>query len=264
LTSDPEIIMEIEATTNNTPKMNQWANASLISSLVAYVLALLSFLLGVGPALCCAFPCWIASLVFGVVAFVEIRTKRPAFKGKRQAIIGICASAIPLIITIAIGWMVYSALRGEPYDESHPEVVISIIEKNCDIEFPAKMESLKAADRIAPGIDKPYHFVVSFTTNMNNFAELKESISQLDSYFEERVERDPNIGKYTPADFALLRDSPEWYKTEIPKCEIHESSGVSKNNKIRLRTIWIDLPESEKVVVYMEGWGDSRLKQDKK
>lgn len=256
--------MDTEATTNNKPKINQWATASLISSLLAYILALLSFLLGLGPALCCAFPCWIASLVFGIDALVEIRTKRPPFKGKRQAIIGICSSAIPLIITVAFIWMIYSAIRGEPYDEFHPEAVISIIEENCDIEFPAKMESLKAADRIAPGIDKPYHFVVSFTTNMNNFAELKESISQLDSYFEKRVERDPNVGKNTPADFAVFRDSPEWYKTEIPKGEIHESFGVSKNNKIRLRTIWINLPESEKVVVYMEGWGSSRLIQDKK
>lgn len=256
--------MENDVATTNTPKQSTWANVSLISSLLAYILALLSFLLGFGPAICFAFPCWIASLVFGVLALMEIRTKRPTFKGRRQAIIGICSSAIPLIITIAFGWMIYSEIRGEPYDESHPEAVISIIEENCDIEFPAKMESLKAADRIAPGIDKPYHFVVSFTTNMNNFAELKESISQLDSYFEERVERDPNVGKYTPADFAVFRDSPEWYKTEIPKGEILEGSGVSKNNKIRLRTIWINLPESEKVVVYMEGWGDSRLKQDKK
>jgi hypothetical protein len=167
--------METEATTTSTPKETLWATVSLISSLLAYVLALLSYLLGVGLALCCAFPCWIASLVFGIVALVEIRTKRPAFKGKRQAIIGICASAIPLIITIAIGWMIYSALRGEPYQESDPASVIALIQDNSNINFPENMQSLKAADRIAGPPDPPYVcLLVSFTTDQEDFTQFCE------------------------------------------------------------------------------------------
>lgn len=112
--------MEAENTTTDAPKQSSLATASLVLALLGCVLALLSFLLHEGLAFCCAFLCCIVSLVLGVVSLVEIRTKHPALKGKRQAIIGICASAIPLIIASFVCWMVYVAVRGEPYDEFHP------------------------------------------------------------------------------------------------------------------------------------------------
>ena len=252
--------METEATTTSTPKETLWATISLISSLLAYILALLSYLLGAGLALCCAFPCWIASLVFGIVALVEIRTKRPAFKGKRQAIIGICSSAIPLIITIAIGWMIYSVLLGEPYDESHPEVVISIIEDNSNIEFPAKMESLKAAERIAPGVGPGYVcLIVTFETDQEDYAQLRDSLSKQDSYLEIH---DYNSIKYSPVRFSTEKDIPQWFKIDIAKDIIYHSFGKTRNNAITLYTTCVRSEDPDKIVVYMEGLGRPRLRKN--
>lgn len=252
--------METEATTTSTPKETLWATVSLISSLLAYVLALLSYLLGVGLALCCAFPCWIASLVFGIVALVEIRTKRPAFKGKRQAIIGICASAIPLIITIAIGWMIYSALRGEPYQESDPASVIALIQDNSNINFPENMQSLKAADRIAGPPDPPYVcLLVSFTTDQEDFTQFCDSLSKQDSYLEIH---DYNSIKYSSVRFSTEKDIPQWFKINIAKDIIYHSFGITRNNAITLYTTCVRSEDPDKIVVYMEGIGDPSLRKE--
>ena len=252
--------MDTESTTNNTPKINQWATASLISSLIAYILSFLAFVLGFGPAICFAFPCWIASLIFGVVALMEIRTKRPAFKGRIQAIIGISSSAIPLIITVVFSCMLYLAIRGEPYDESHPQLVLATIEKNCDFCFPEKMESLKAADRLAGGPDNPYLFIIRFTTSREGFAQLKDEL-------ELQPHRDTTSevvnGKDDPRIFSLSKDTPQWYITKIPKGKIWEGFLVSQNNMMRLSTVCVELSEYGKVDVYMGGWGSSRLIQDR-
>jgi len=251
--------MKTENAPINTQKLTGWATASLISALLGFVLVFLSYLLGVGLALCCAFPCWIASLVFGIVALVEIRTKRPAFKGKRQAIIGICSSAIPLIITIVFSWIVYSAIRGEPYDESHPQLVLAIIEKNCEFRFPEKIESLKAADRLAGGLDNPYLFIISFTTDRKGFAQLKDS---LELQFHKDITLEVDNDEDDRRIFSSSKGTPQWYKTKIPKGKIWEGFLVSRNNMMRLNTVCVELSESEKVAVYMGGFGDSRLIQD--
>ena len=251
--------MENEVTTTNTPKQSTLANISLIFSLLAYILALLAFLLRMGPALCFAFPCWIISLVFGVLALLEIRTKRPAFKGRRQAIIGISFSAIPLIITIALSWMIYSAIRGEPYDESHPQLVIATIEKNCDFRFPEKMESLKAADRLAGGPDNPYLFVIRFKTNMEGFAQLKD-VLELQPHKDTTSE--VVNGKDDPRIFSISKETPLWYSARIPKGKTWEGFLVSSNNMMRLSTVCVELSESGKVDVYMRGFGDSSLRKE--
>ena len=252
--------METEATANYTPKMNHWANASLISSLVAYVLALMSFLLGLGLALCCAFPCWIASLIFGVVALMEIRTKRPAFKGKRQAIIGICSSAIPLIITIVFSLMVYSAIRGKPYQESDPTSVIALIQDNSDINFPENMQSKKAVEKIATPPDPPYLcMLVSFETDQEGLTKLRYSLSKQDSYMEIN---DYNSIKYSPVHFSAEKDIPQWFKIDIAKVIIYHSIGKTKNNAITLYTTCVRSEDSDKIFVYMEGLGRPSLRKE--
>jgi hypothetical protein len=251
--------MENEVATTNTPKQSIWANVSLIPSLLAYILALLSFILDFGPAICFAFPCWFASLLFGAHALMEIRTKRTAFKGKRQAIIGIASSAIPLIITIALSWMIYSAIRGEPYDESHPQLVLATIEKNCDFRFPEKMESLKAADRLAGGPDNPYFFVIRFKTNREGFAQLKDALElkpHKDTTSEVVNDKDD------PRFFSISKETPLWYSAKIPKGKTWEGFLVSSNNMMRLSTVCVELSESGKVDVYMGGFGDSSLRKE--
>lgn len=254
--------METETTTTNTPKDTSWATASLISSLLAYILALLSYLSGVGIPLCFAFPCWVASLIFGIVALVEIRTKHPAFKGKRQAIIGICSSAVPLIITIAFSWMIYLALRGEPYKESDPASVIALIEDNSNITFPENMQSLKAADRTASPPDPPYLcLLVSFETDQEGFTQFRDSLSKQDSYLERY---DYNSIKDSPVRFSTEKDILQWFKIDKAKNIIYNSFGKTRNNAITLYlyTTCVRSEDPDKIVVYMEGFGDPSLRKE--
>jgi hypothetical protein len=242
--------------TNNTiaaPKRTPWATASFVLSLLGWIFALLLFLF-YERMFFWFMLCWVLSFVFGIVALVEIRRKRPAFKGKPEAIIGICASGIPLILIGCIISMIFLALRGEPYDESHPSSVIATIETHCNFKFPEKMESLKAADRIAGGVPPQlYVVIVSFITDQNGFAQLRDSLSLQPLRSEDYDTNEPRA-------FSLSKGTPQWYKTKMPKGKIYEGSLYSKNNMMRLSTFCVELPESEKIAVYIEGWGDSRLK----
>jgi len=252
--------MQTESAPTNARKLTSWATASLISCLLAYVIAIFSFLFRVGLALCCAFPCWIASIIFGVIALVEIRTKYTAFKGKRQAIIGICSSAIPLIITIGFSWMVYSAIRGEPYKESDPVSVIALIQENSDINFPANMQSLKAAEKIASPPDPPYLlFLVSFETDQQGFTQLRDSLSKQDSYLEIH---DYNLIKHSPVHYSSEKDIPQWFKIDIAKDIIYRSFGKTRNNAISLNTTCVRSEKPDEIVVYMENLGSPRLRNN--
>jgi hypothetical protein len=245
--------------TNNTiatPKRTPWATASLILSFLGWLFFLLLFLFDEfdKPMFFLSILCWVLSFVFGIVALVEIRRKFLAFKGKAEAIAGICASVIPLFLIGCILSLFFLAIRGEPYDESYPQSVIATIETNCNFKFPEKMESLKAADRIAGGVPpQPYVVIVSFTTDQDGFAQLQHSLSL-------QPLRSENYNTNEPRAFSLSKGTPQWYKTKMPKGKIYEGSLYGKNNMM-LSTFCVELPESEKVAVYMEGWGDSRLKQ---
>jgi hypothetical protein len=249
--------MENEVTTTNTPKQSTLANISLIFSLLAYILALLAFLLGMGPALCFAFPCWIISLVFGVLALLEIRKKRPAFKGRRQSIIGISSSAIPLIITIALSWMIYSAVLGEPYQESDPASIIALIKENGNIYFPENMQSLKAAEKTASPPDPPYLlFLVSFETDQQGFTQLCDSLNKQDSYFEIH-----DYNSINPIYYSSEKDIPQWFKIDT-KDIIYRGFGKTKNNAISLNTTCVRSEDPDKIVVYIEGLGRPRLRNN--
>jgi hypothetical protein len=249
--------METEAVTTNTPRQSTLANISLIFSLLAYILALLAFLLRIGPALCCALSCWIASLIFGILALVEIRTKRPAFKGRRQAIIGISSSAIPLIITIAFSWMIYLAIRGEPYQESDPASIIALIKENSNICFPENMQSLKALEKTASPPDPPYLlFSVSFETDQQGFTQLCDSLSKQDSYFEIH-----DYNAINPIYYSSEKDIPQWFKIDT-KDIIYRGFGTTKNNAISLNTTCVRSEDPEKIVVYIEGLGRPRLRNN--
>lgn len=244
-----------------TPKRTPWATASFVLSLAGWLCIILVYpnqfyelLYDTLPLFFCAFCCWVISLMSGIVALVEIRRKRSVFKGKDEAIIGICTSGVPLILIVCIISMFFLALRGEPYDESHPTSVIAMIETKFNFKFPEKMESLKAADRIAGGVPpQAYVFIVTFITDQDGFAKLRDSISL-------QPLRSGVYDTNEPRSFSLSKGTPQWYKTEMPKGKIYEGSVVSKNNMM-LSTFCVELPNSEKVAVYMEGWGDSRLKQ---
>jgi len=258
--------MENENATTKRPTRNWWATASLVFGVVAWVLFGIAFLT---PSLygvfCCAHLCWPISLVSGIIALVDIRKGRPAYRGKPEAILGVCLSGAVIVLYGTFFFLLYCALRGEPFDESDPASVVATIGKNCGFEFPEKMESLKAADRLAGGIDNPYFFVVSFMTDQSGFAQLRDSLSQLGNWKEitdELSQKDYDTDDYDPRDWSCIEDAPQWYKMKIAKGRTYEGFLVSKNNRMRLFTFCVDLAEPNRIAVYMEGWGDPDLKKD--
>jgi len=248
-------------TTSVAPKRTAWATVSIVLCVIGWVCAglvvchpFIELFCDTRPVWRFSLLCWVLSLIFGIIALVRIKRARPILKGKAEAIVGICLSVVPLLLINTIAYVFYLALRGEPYDESHPALVIATIETNCNFKFPEKIESLKAADRIAGGVPpKPYVVIVSFTTDQNGFAQLRDSLSL-------QPLRSENYNTNEPRAFSLSKGTPQWYKTKMPKGKIYEGSRYGKNNMM-LSTFCVELPESEKIAVYMEGWGDSRLKQ---
>lgn len=260
--------MEAENTTTDVPKRTHWATASFVLSLAGWVCAALIYcdmfyelLYDSTPLFLCAPLCWAFALVFGIVALVAIRRKRPLYTGIVEAITGICASAIPLILIAAISILFYLALRGEPYQESDPASIIALIEDNSNINFPEKMQSLKAADRIAGPPDPPYVcLLVSFTTDQKGFTRLRDSLSKLDSYTE--ITDDYNADEYNHVYFSSYKDIPQWFKIDIAKDIIYHSFGKTKNNAITLYTTCVRSEDPDKIVVYMEGLGRPRLRKE--
>jgi hypothetical protein len=249
-------------TTIVAPKRTPWATVSIVLCAIGWVCAglvvchpFIELFYDTRPVWRFSLLCWILSLISGIISLVRIKRARPVLKGKAEAIVGICLSVVPLILISTIAYVFYLALRGEPYDESHPASVIATIETNCKFKFPEKMESLKAADRIGGGVSpKPYLFIVSFTTDQNGFAQLRDSLSLQPLRSEDYDTNDPRVS-------SLSKGTPQWYKAKMPKGIIYEGFLVSKNNMMRLSTFCVELPEPEKVAVYMEGFGDPRLKQ---
>ncbi|MHC4655452.1 MAG: hypothetical protein ACYS91_10615 [Planctomycetota bacterium] len=198
---------------------------------------------------------------------------------KIKIALGISAASLVVLILAAISifflgrYLLRQAFWMEPYDESHPESILVTIEDNSVVKFPENIESFKAADRTDRGIDSAdYIFILSFKTDREGLAQLRESLSQLYKYKEWKVDLDQNAELLT----FRLKDrpakvrTPEWYR-ELPEGVVWTASGVGvdyygeggegrKGKFHRISCTWVVLAESEEVEVYMEGDGYYSLK----
>jgi hypothetical protein len=260
--------MESEKNHNHTPTQTNWASASLFLSMFGCLcfallipglfveLRLLKILVFFSSPLF-----WITSFIFGVVALNKIRKNPTAYKGKLLAILGLCISGASVVLIVSIfvyGFFV--VFIGKPFDESHPALVISAIERNCDFKFPEKVENLKAAYKIAPGVDPGYVIlIVRFTTNQKDFAHLQDSLRQLNSYTD-------TTGSYKTDDYPPVyfyqQGPPKRYKIDMTKGIIYSSFGKSKNNKITLNTTCVKLEQPGEIDVFIEGLCDPSLKKE--
>ncbi|MHC4666176.1 MAG: hypothetical protein ACYS9T_09505 [Planctomycetota bacterium] len=238
------------------PRRTRWAIASLVSCVVGCVLFAFAFLFALTVAAAyCSFVCWGLSVVCGAVALAKIRIKRPFFKGVPEAISGICVSGWAIIVLGGGSFLIYLALRGEPYDESAPASVIAKIENSCGFKFPENMGSLRAADGLGPGVPpKPYVCIVRFTTDRHGLAQLRDSLSKLDYYTEEF-----SAAGYDPRGLSRMK-APEWYKGEMTKGIVYRGSGWGGTGLILL-TVAVESKEGDKIDVYMEGVGGAGLKE---
>jgi len=222
-----------------------WAHVSLAFFLIGCLLFALVF---VRPGMLArwAYISWLISIGFGIAALVRIKRQRPRITGKTEAIIGITISA-GAIVASPVLFIVLVIAVGMPWDYSHPESVIAMIEDNCDFTFPRTMESVKAADKFDDPPDPPYYLCkIRFATDPNGFAQLRQSLSELDHYSE--VPPDEFAASYL-----ML------YAEVDPNTVVHACSGQSKNKKMSLQAAFIVSEEPGKILVYIEGLGDPRF-----
>lgn len=254
--------MDTEATKNNKPEINQWATASFIVCIVGCIIVLLGIFSSdlEGRPFPFAFLCGGLSLVFGIIALLKMRGKNTSLRNMLEAIIGLTGSATFIFVIGGAFFLVFLALRGEPYVESHPELVISTIENNSGIKFPEQMYSLKAANGITPGVHPQYiRFIVKFKTEQKGVAQLRDSLHEQGVYPETP---DYNSNDYDPVYFSTYKDTPQWFKIDISKGVIYDSFGNTRKNAIKLHTICVPNEDPNKIIVYMEGFGNLSLRKE--
>jgi hypothetical protein len=156
---------------------------------------------------------------------------------KIKIVLGISV-ALPLVLALAIVF-VFFYVRFElrqvfgtwPYDESHPAAILALIEDNSGVKFPEKIESLKAGDKINRGDHSSYHFILRFKTDQGGLAQLRESLSQLDSYREREIKPDQRAND-DDFDLRISRKNkltPEWYSEELPEGVVYTAWGEGVN-----------------------------------
>lgn len=243
-----------------------------ISKLAIFSLALPIILFIIGYRIYAFFPIIILPLVgicLGVAALVSIKKSKGKLKGIGFAVSGIIISFIIIVIFIYVAFSFISYLHGEPYNDSNPEAILNKVESYCDFEFPKKIETLKAAEKITGGIDHEYTFIARFKTDRNSFEELRNSLSKTKSYSEEITDELPlensnsyyTYGSLTSNKMGSMwqKNAPEWFNAEIPKGKVYV---LWPWGKMVLFFICVELPDSNDVVVHIEGWGGGRALKD--
>lgn len=251
--------METESTITDAPKQTRWATASCmlcIAGCLVFVLGIIAadrvdFMTPFRGALLC----WRLSFVFGVIALVKIRIRRSLFAGKTEAMFGICLSGTAIVLIGAIMLL----LKDKPFDESHPASVIATIQTGCGFKFPERMESLKAAGKV---VGNSYVFIATFMTHQKGLDQLRNSLNL--RFYRNTATGQPTdpTERYLPRHLSGVR-LPQWYKGEVPRGRTWKGLFAHQNNSLTLITVCVELPKSEKVAVYLEGWCDPSLRKDK-
>jgi len=251
-------------------KISKWATSSMYSALIGIALILLSYVFleqtvnkfaynifsGIIRVGCILI---VFGFVAGIIGLICIKASKGKLKGTGFAISGIIISSIPIaffIFQLYIFYMVF--IYEKPYDNSNPKAIIAKVEKVYDFNFPEKIENLKAAEKTSFGID--HTFIARFTADQNSFAKLRNSLSKKDYYFEEITDEllTENGKRYTDLWISNKRGSmwrrnaPEWLNEEIPKGKVYELYLRCKT--MQLSFIYVELPDSNEVVVDAEGW----------
>jgi len=252
------------------PKTSKWAIASMYSALIGLALILLSCLfynflfhtLGfVFEIILFGFILIGFGFAAGIIGLICIKVNKGELKGIVFAILGIIVSFIPIALFGFLAYGFYEIIHEKPYDDSNPEAIMAKVERVCDFDFPDKMESLKAAEKLVGGIDPGYTFIARFTTDQNSFAELRNSLPQTEIYSEEInadkfVDENGNNCTYGSRTITRLgnfwrKNVPQWFDTEIPKGKIYELH-PDYNKIMHFYFICVELPDSN-VVVNVEG-----------
>ena len=198
---------------------------------------------------------------------------------KTKIVLFISAATLLALILAAVDLFFFEDLRHwfwmEIHDESRHASFITNIEDNSVVEFPEKIESLKVAEKVNTNHDNSYYFVLRFKTDKKGIAQLRESLSKLDDYFENSFESrtEPNDRTDDSDLRTLIRGKrvPKWYNEELPEGIFYTSYGKGVNYRMPYRKqgegmfhfiicTWIVLEESEEVLVYMSGRGYYSMK----
>ena len=213
---------------------------------------------------------WCVSLVVGIVALVRIKKGHVGIKGKSGAKFGIWASAIPIILFVLLPFIgLATMLYSERFQECDPAPIIATIEKQFGLELPEKMQFVRAAEADNVGKDRIYLFILSFITDESGWKCFRESFPKsLDATNMVYMEAEPNkyadeiygfeefdSNAYDPRTEYVVPGVPEWHTRKLKKGKTRIQSIISKNSRMQINTVCVDLGSTEEIVVYIEGWG---------
>jgi hypothetical protein len=203
-------------------------------------------------------PLWLLALLLGVGALRQIRRKKTALEGKTAAKVSVLLSAVPLVVLVLIPLLAITLLTySSRLHNCDPVPVMAMIEKGFRFQFPEKVEAVKAAE----ADDRGYSFILKFTTDQVGWKQFQDSLlgtiphELSDAFGFEDCEGglDPR-GEFKF--FSLYTHSiPRWYRTRIRKGTYYVGQVYSENKMVKIDTICADTADPQKVVVYIEGWG---------
>lgn len=216
---------------------------------------------------------WCMALIFGVLALSRIRAKNTSRRMRTSALIGICISAIPLLLFAGILLISYTVWPGfpfprpRPFSECDPNKVIALIEKSFDFHLPDKINSAKAAETRTTWLDDTYIFILNFSTDEKGWEQFHTSFPKIKD--QDTIYGYPNGSRhvhdvYDFTDYDPNEEEPriepfwgwpKWFKAKIKKGKYYCGRPYSKDSHLQIDTICIDLSDPEKVVIYIDCWG---------
>lgn len=215
-------------------------------------------------------------LVLGILAIIRIKKSKGQLTGQAAAILGIVAATsfivIMIIAIITISIYDFGFPRPRPFSKCDPNKVISLIKNNFeDFNLPNNIKSAKAVETRTSWLEHTYNFILNFTTDEKGWEQFHTSFPKVEEHDTVYIDTDGREyihDMYNFMDYGLNDDDPrsdykafwggvpKWHKTKITKGKYYYYRRIySKDRRLQIDTLVVDLADPENVVIYIEGWG---------
>ena len=188
----------------------------------------------------------------------------------KKALAGVWLAFIGILVTIrvvAVLLPIPSFFEQKPFNECEPNKIINLLGESFAFELPSTITSARAAEKIASWIDHPYVFSLRITTDLVGWEQFHASFPKIRD--REAVHTAPDGSSYVDDVYGFcdydtnvddprrrcLWKQPEFFDTDVAKGKHYVSSIDSKDHSLQIDTICVDLSDSDRILIWIEGWG---------
>jgi hypothetical protein len=184
----------------------------------------------------------------------ETERQRPKRKKLRKALTAFVLAVLAFLGIFVTcrsfyGKLLFTGQRR--FTECDPDKVMSLINRSFDFALPNNISSAQAAETRTSWLDPSYIFILRFTTDYKGWEDFHTSFPKHDVYDFMDFDPDSDDPRIEP-----WWGWPKWFKEKIGRGKYYLGRQESKDHRLRTRTICVDLADPEKVIVYIDGWGD--------